>query len=235
MKVLSIDFDFFVKGSDDHVPPDTLEGKSKDWETLQQSLIKQGKALETAFPFAGPTFAEFLSHFDFRHTPYFDVWDSHLDILAFVAEHKNLEICNVDAHHDLWYHEPLSRINIVDCGNWGGSLIAKKRVKSWTQVYPDWKSERGCARLLVKVPAVAVYGTRLICRKLADVKFAPDVLFVCRSSHWVPPVYDGKFEEFCEAIAEKGHFQITKPKVRFPRNEDTRLLKYVQVERAHGK
>lgn len=229
MKVLSIDFDFFINVQD-YMAMDTVEYKSTVWKQVEENLKSQGKSLEAEFPFAGPPFAEFLSHFDFRKTPHLDVWDTHLDILAFLQDKKGLEICNVDAHHDISSHEVLSEIHMVDCGNWGGYLISRGRVKSWTQVFPEWRGYRTTRKFEKRVAEAKQWNTPVVSKSLSEIrKFVPDILFICRSSPWVPPIYDATFDEFCKLVSEKGKFKMEEPR-RFPRDEDTRLLRYITLE-----
>lgn len=234
MKVLSVDFDFFINVGD-YMAMDTVEYKSTVWYEVAETLKKQGKSLKSEFPFEGPPFAEFLSHFDLRKTPFLDIWDTHLDILAFLQDKTNLEILNVDAHHDISSHEVLSEIHMVDCGNWGGYLISRGRVKSWTQVFPEWRHYRTTPKFEKRAQEAKQWNTPVVSKPLSEIKrFAPDILFVCRSSPWVPPIYDGLFSDFCKAISDKGHFKVVEAP-RFPRSEDTRLLKYITLENPEGR
>lgn len=226
LKVLSIDFDFFIKDSDIQ-SMDTIEYKSKVWEERRKVCEDKKIKMEKLFPFEGPSFETFLSHFDFKKTPFLDVWDSHLDILNFLRDKKDLEICNVDSHHDISYYENLCNINLVDCGNWGGYLISRYKVKSWIQVYPEWRKTRPEKTFKAHVENAWAWETTITQKNLSEIQqFAPHILFVCRSSPWVPPIYDDKFEEFCKLIAKKGKFQTPQNFARFSRTEDVRLLKH---------
>lgn len=222
MKILSIDFDFFVDCDSVQFVDESIPFKT--WDRLK---AEPGLA-EKLHPFLGPSFEKFVSHFDFSKAEYMDVWDSHFDILFFIGNKKDLEICNVDAHHDIAYLEPVCKITHVDCGNWGGALIKQGKVKSWMQVYPEWRDKKP-ENSFPRLQEVLKWEVELSQKKLEEIKFQPDILFICRSSAWVPPSYDAKFEELCDIIAMKGNFLLDKSKIRFPRTEDTRLLHYHKV------
>jgi len=202
-KVLSIDFDFFVDCR--HVD---------SFSHLVSDRWKDPQSAQKMVPFMGPSFEEFLRHFDLTKTEFFACEESHKDIVIHLPlGHHALEILNVDSHHDIHY----GGIDLADfirgeftCGSWGGFLMECGRVLSWTQVYPEWRKER---------PEVDFEHNR---RKWADekipkpvkqqsleeVSFAPDILFVCKSGVWVPSVYDEKFVEFCRLLTKVGRFQV---------------------------
>lgn len=226
-RVLSIDFDFFVEGCDIQAM-DSVTSKSVDWEVREETYKKSGLSIERMFPFSGPSFDELLSHFNLLNTPFLDIWDSHMDILAYLRDKKDLEIVNIDSHHDISYKEKLCDIKLVDCGNWGGYLISRYKVKSWTQIYPAWRKKSPEKTFASHVRNAWAWETSIKQRSLSDIKgFKPDILFICRSSAWVPPVYDSRFVEFCKLVAERGRFQLPKGSesfLRLPRTEDRRLL-----------
>ena len=111
------------------------------------------------------------------------------------------EIVNIDAHHDIHYgHDKIGKIDKPNCGSWGGHLMARGRVKSWLQVYPEWRrkipegyeDKFQWAKQHCNIDAIYGDPPRLW-RKV-------DIVFVCRSGCWVPPEYDSKFTLFCKML-----------------------------------
>lgn len=205
VQVLSIDFDFFVDLSHapDHICDFDLRGPD-----------------EKDAPFVGPEFQEFLSHFNFTEAPFLDVHDGHEKILQFMPLDE-LEIWNIDSHLDICYSSrdvenyPRGEFH---CGSWGGFLIAGRTVKRWVQVYPEWRKHNP-----ERIPAfvndwVKSKGSVIEESSLDSIQnFRPSIVFVCRSSPWVPSAYDGKFSDLCRMICKVGKFDTLGSEFTFSR------------------
>ncbi len=218
MKVISIDWDYFVE-----------ESPMLDWGHREQEIFldamwqvrrMQGTDLTKAAPFRGrwQDLYLWLVPILFRGGYDFGLSESHLAILQSIGSAGNLEIVNVDAHHDLFYGVPCCELDVnaknsvseTNCGSWAGHLIHQGRVKSYTQVYPEWRKKfsedftgkqkwaeaHGCdVRFMHSLPTIFGRGKRAW--------KSVDKVFVCRSGCWAPPEYDEKFTAFCKAIGAK--------------------------------
>lgn len=143
--------------------------------------------------------------------------ESHQAILQMLeGKGDNLEIVNIDAHHDLGYRGKAFDFAVrqPDCGSWGEYLIAKNRVASWKQVYPKWR---------IKFPEGHSETLRRTKKKLGDkftvttelpAKAVPwrkvDYVFVCRSGCWTPPVYDDRFNWLLQSLGAESAMEVRK-------------------------
>lgn len=216
-KILSIDFDFFVDCHSIRSVLDTQHFRGEAWKNFQKNC--GFGSLEQAIPFTGPPFSEFLSHFDFSKTQFFCPAESHSEIIGHIGDSRNLELVNVDSHHDICYCR-IDELDIssghFDCATWGGHLLVEGRIESWIQVYPAWR-KKFPESLPFPVLCKPIPQKEWL-RDLSEIKFSPDLVFVCRSSPWVPPCYDGKFEQLCRMIVRRGRFVVPENRnFRFPR------------------
>jgi hypothetical protein len=208
VRILSVDWDFFVE-----------EDPMLDYGHREVSLFlemiwhtrRQGYLWDPATQTAEPIRRDLTKLLPFRGDPAFlqvaamrwhnydvAVAESHLTILQMIGQRTDLEIINVDAHHDIHYGT-LPKDDVVHCGNWGAHLMQQNRVRSWTQIYPEWrqKYKETFPRTWAKkhCPKVAVkFGEQRI--PWRDV----DAVFICRSGCWTPPEYDVRFNAFTEAM-----------------------------------
>lgn len=209
MRVLSIDWDYFVEENPmlDWGHQEVMLFLEEMWKIRRigirlnpdKSISSEVKDLTKLVPFRGHESS--ITNLACLNSPH-DVFvaESHLTILQAIKETKNLEIINVDAHHDIHYGKPccVNTDKEPDCGCWGSHLIHKGQVKSWLQVYPEWRKkypesygQQKKYTLEHEVKFDAIYGT--VPYKWRKV----DMVFVCRSGCWVPPEYDIRFSFFC--------------------------------------
>jgi hypothetical protein len=241
-RILSIDWDYFVDCREMLYVEDYIHYCGVEW--LKREKVwkdKYNKTVREKVPFTGPTPQTFLKHFDLSGVKFLDIRRSHAEIMevlgGIIAEGRlglgDLEVVNVDAHHDILYsREDLAdfKIKRYTCGNWGGTLVHFGLAKSLTQVYPSWRSKvremvfkvklgRGIDSFIRAKRWAGLHHVHVIESRLHAVKgFKPDVIFICWSGPWVPPVYDDKFVELCKAVMKRGGFgNPENHTLRFPR------------------
>jgi hypothetical protein len=202
MRILSIDWDYFIESNPslDYCGAENEFNLNGIWNIRRvhfnfKTRLAEVIDLEKLMPFQGcpaglVCLAMSFGNYDLH------VAESHLGILETIGAADNLEIINVDAHHDIHYGTVPKLKQDITCGNWGSYLLQNGRVKSWTQYYPKWRKkfpeettphkyakERCNFRISFEKPT-----TRW--RKI-------DVVFVCRSGTFSPPEYDERFTQFC--------------------------------------
>ncbi len=199
--ILSIDFDFFVR-----------EKLEWDWGHRESPLF-----IETIWPIRASTMlakgldfaaeagiigkpSELISDLEnqkwkFRKDFKLSIAESHSSAYYSLKGKKNLEIINIDAHHDISYGQTDS----LSCGNWIYRLALEGSVKKVTIVYPEWRKEQNfdypsdevlsdLRNLGVEVDIV--YGIQSV-----EPKTVSEV-FIARSGAWVPPWTDNEFMDF---------------------------------------
>lgn len=131
------------------------------------------------------------------------VAESHAAIVKLLKNADDVELINVDAHHDLHYGEVGRLPKKFNCGNWGSALIEAGKVTRWTQVYPTWRRNYPEDDNGVFTWARKQLGSRFHVLYDDAFTFTPrssDLLFLCRSGCWIPPEYDKKFTSVCKVL-----------------------------------
>ena len=202
MRLLSIDWDFFLP---DSFPYDWGHGETNSifyeiiWGMRANNRpIKGGPRAMDAYVHDQSMLKDFWGKAIIGSPAMVFASDSHLDayrVLADMLGSRNVEVTNLDAHHDCGYQHKVK--DKPDCGNWLQRL--GKRVKNATQVYPAWRREspEGEPRLKLAFPREVRYWP-----DMAPVK--ADIVFVCRSSPWTPPWSDQAWLSFLEAAKGLG-------------------------------
>jgi hypothetical protein len=208
MRVLSIDWDYFVE-----------EDPMLDWGHREDGIFLDmmwkirridGKDMRKLAPFRGNEVELAASFFRMMLKGYdLSVAESHLAILDVIGDERDLEIINIDAHHDIFYRQPCCDLDVnsednikrIDCGCWAGHLIHQGRVTSYTQVYPEWRRKlpenyNGKAKWIDShgCKSKFVFGPPPLKWKQVD------KIFVCRSGCWSPPEYDARFTRFVKLL-----------------------------------
>lgn len=135
--------------------------------------------------------------------------ESHYGILQEIEQERNIDIINVDAHHDIYYNHIPERFEDVECGSWAGWLMKNKRVRSYHQVYPTWRQDK--ARFLDE-PVPSKWAKEhvknfKVSYGVPDINWKKcDLVFICRSGCWVPPEYDARFNKFIRNMGLEGTF-----------------------------
>jgi hypothetical protein len=143
---------------------------------------------------------------------------SNLEFLDRFHPKGPIEVINFDAHHDLGYNGDDYKADYKpNCGNWAMQLLRQNRLQKYTLVYPEWRKahpEPGSAALIrgyqKHLPDRILVNRWKAWLKLLTSKRKIDGLFICRSGPWVPPCYDGDFNDMVrfltgtkEAIAQR--------------------------------
>jgi hypothetical protein len=227
-RILSIDWDYFVDCREMLMVEDHISYCGIGW-AKREKLWKQkyNKTVEEKVPFTGPSPQSFLKHFDLSEAKFLDIRRSHaeiIEVLRGIGGHLrvgDLEVINIDAHHDILYSkEDLAdfKIKRYTCGNWAGTLINLGIAKSFVQVYPSWRNKkrelvfskilrRGIDSFVRARRWAQLHHVHVIESRLREIqRFKPDMIFICWSGPWVPPIYDDKFEELCKAVMKNGGF-----------------------------
>lgn len=105
-------------------------------------------------------------------------------------------IYNFDSHHDVAYG---ALSDMIDCGNWLGHLLKKRKSLSATVVYPT--TDRMAEEFNFFPEAASAVDEwkaqgRLGATGFSSLKYKPrevSVVFICRSGCWTPPWADSKF------------------------------------------
>lgn len=184
MRILSIDFDYFIDtdldtrnnhfpDGSDNIDPEVL---AKQWEDHYKAYpqLKDIGVIKS--------YNELVEHI--RKGDYYlednkFIADSHgeiYNILKNIPEHESIEIVNVDFHHD--YYHYFSHDNDLNCGNWVRKLYENRNDAKIT-----WckRSDSDIRTLDGQFPHTITDNiTSLLDREY-------DIIFLCLSPEWTPP------------------------------------------------
>lgn len=132
-------------------------------------------------------------------------------------------IINIDAHHDMGYHDKAAVNRMVASGNvscdmWLRSLASLFSETKINVVYPNWRFDEfpisdEWDSLKKVLPAKILKRTKIgsfvdengsISKVVKPAKkIQVEALFICRSSAWTPPWLDSQFIEFVKGIEDQ--------------------------------
>lgn len=211
MKVLSVDFDYFQKVTEEQLAlyPDGVDNSTSISEVVWSGhYLRHGEKLnkigimEDEFE----TLKRILLSLG-SDCPVMVV-NSHKHIYNFVDKihewGEPLSVVNVDMHHDF-----VNDNDELDCGNWASYFFQKQQDKGGRLGF----------RWIANPISVPTYGIEndpeleafrnLIMPSLKYIEGKEfDIVFLCRSDTWTPPHLDGYFTELCDLIKE--HFDYVK-------------------------
>lgn len=221
LKVLSIDFDYFQKTT-----KHTIQTCYPDGIDLTTEL----STIVWATYYGNPTTYEHLKHVSIlddelqllrqiltsdkntQETTPVMITNSHVHIYDFIHKcantfhTKNVNIVNIDMHHDLFNHN-----TELDCGNWLSHIVKDFKHHnsiSWIcnpispECYDSTENE------------IPNFDTSL--KAITDFKF--DIIFLCRSDNWFPPHLDSEFHNIVQLIQSRFKHVVIEPDVEKPRN-----------------
>ena len=136
----------------------------------------------------------------------------HDNILFDIGEFKDIELINIDHHHDILYpvgdddesvvksfkekYEQISKYSMVDEGNWVGWLRSKDKIKSYTWIGNEnsFSSISDFKLMYFKnfLPKFTMKTRENYTFK--DYKF--DHIFICLSPQYIPPIHWHYFNMF---------------------------------------
>lgn len=189
MRILSIDFDYFVDAdmqTRTQCFPDGNDSKftTDDWKYFYNTYphLKDIGIIKNDYDYM----CELLR--GLKGVPCL-VSDTHKDmekLFRYVSEEEDLELINVDFHHDMF----VTGGNSLDCGNWLRFLVDLKPNANITWVR---REDSDVNSLFGEFPY----------RHTTDIKEIKenfDYVFLCFSSPWSPPHLYEKFVKMCDSI-----------------------------------
>ena len=200
MDVLSIDFDIImapvIEYYNNMVP-------QRDWNSIQE----ENPGLIT--PKAD------LKHFNYlicllnkvikKDTNLYIAFN-HKKILDFLKEDKDLNIINIDHHHDLGYH-PEGEMENPSCANWVRVLFENNQIKTYI-----WAKNVN-SQLPNEVLEQKINGYDIIIKDLNNLRnkidcIEFDKIFICLSPEWVPPYYQQLFFGLLDMLNDKFNYHL---------------------------
>lgn len=206
MRVLSIDFDYFPVCTRENYDsfPDGIEQNPQLSEVIwatkylfadgvdkiqlnREELQKVKRIIERnsdkAKKVKGRKYAKAMVTLSHTQAYYF--------ITSHIEDAEEIEIVNLDAHHDLFNKNP-----DLDCGNWLGFLREELKEK----VKIKWVTNQ------VNLELYGFGDTdigRLFYTTIDDIADTDyDLIFLCRSDSWLPPHFDNDFIDLADFIGE---------------------------------
>ena len=192
MRILSIDFDYFVDtdsftrlmhfpDGNDNFPP-TLN--KFIWDNCYNHCpsLKAIGVIEKDYTFM----CDFLKNLNKGCVLFAD---SHREIEKFfdkVNRDDDLEVINIDYHHDMY----VTGGGTLDCGNWLRHLVD---LKPDTKVMWVRREDSDIESLSGSFP---YYHTT----DITEVQGEFDCIFICFSSPWTPPHLEDKFTDMCASL-----------------------------------
>lgn len=194
MRILSIDFDYFVKADIDIRNCYFPDGSDNLSERMNEYLWSRCYEFYDKLKDIG-LIRDYDRMCDFLRTLRGGkvlFADSHKDIQHFFKEIKpdeDLEVINIDFHHDMY----VTGGNELDCGNWLRFLVDLKPDAKITWVR---REDSDVESLSGSFP---YYHTT----DISEVQGEFDLIFICFSSPWTPPHLYADFLIMCSSMVGK--------------------------------
>ena len=217
-RVLSIDFDYFQRVSEDTLKkcyPDGIDNGTEISKVVwashyadkrQAELLEQVGINEDEL-----TLAKQMLTRQKKGVPVL-VTNSHRHIYDFIHDYveksKGLIVTNVDMHHD--FENDNSR---VDCGNWIGFLNKEYEHFKWNWIMNEvtddmYGLQKGFSQDLIRTSLA----------EIADESY--DMVFICRSDIWTPPHLDKYFDDLLKTAIRHFDKVLAEQAVSSPREID---------------
>jgi hypothetical protein len=204
MKILSVDWDYFVDANEDfrfmHFPDgnNTIIPRVQDiiwaskymtdWNLDVKILVPQLDILKTVL-------------YD-RYSPLpAGAGVEHDGILKFIKERTKgqVEIYNIDFHHDA---QSIQKGDVPHCGNWLSALHMRKKLKKaiWIRHEPHYTDVRQKLPYWLTIDKIDI---------IKNIEF--DAMFLCHSPAWSPPHLDSDFISTFYSMFDHGTFHKAFP------------------------
>lgn len=174
-KILSIDFDIImapcIEIYNNMVP-------SLDWRELEK--IPQLKVL-TADLIHYNRLTKYLiklSNYIDKENIFFI--ENHAQIINYLKDDDQIDLINIDHHHDIGYFHKDNENDKLNCGNWVGYLLDNNILSSYTWICNENSID-------YKENKIIPYDKRYLFKLDLDTIPIPDKLIICLSEPWVPP------------------------------------------------
>lgn len=193
MRILSIDFDYFIS-TDIRGLSRYLDSSCEFPRTINEAIwiarygdINNGnKTIEESIKFDFRNFEKLKIYLKNKKFKYFGVSNSHAYIYNFIksnisSEDENIEIWNIDFHNDESNND--TRLN---CGNWL-KLLKNNRFFNITSYW-------------INKELSYMNGNSSYLKQIKDLPENFDLIFLCKSESWVPPHFDTHFNNLFHII-----------------------------------
>ena len=196
IKILSIDFDYFINTTIDVRNTKFPNGLDEAPEELRLQLWREAYEQYPEIKDIGviPSYSFMCYFLKNRKFEKVLIADSHKEIKQLIDEVPRdtfLEVYNIDFHHDMYHFFSGTEYN---CGNWARKLLFEDRLATSNYVWIK-RLDSDTMTLSGEVP----------CRKMTYLKCALrymqfDYVFICKSPEWTPPHLDTKYQDMINCI-----------------------------------
>lgn len=183
MKIVTIDFDIIMTQSislyNNTVPSTT-------WDTLLKDPIMNLLPFNSNIYSMLTLWLQYIYQFLKAEQIYFI--ESHETVAKIIQEEslENIELINIDHHHDLGYSADFNNDKKMHCGNWVKKLFDEKRIKEYIWIKNDYSlPPKNCNIEYIEYDINDIV--------LTDICDDCDKIFICLSSAWIPPYYVSLF------------------------------------------
>lgn len=199
MRVLSIDWDYFISANMSERAVLFPDGGAEEVSEYVQDMIWMGRYVDPRLEKIGvekqaiSDIKRILRKADRGRTKYM-IADSHKHIYDFILDNKhswddNILVANIDFHHDV-YGKGSTELH---CGNWMIHLMNKY-------------GSKGIYRWIARKDSDFISYPRLntVVENFSSIEGDEfDLVYICRSGMWSPPHLDEEFKKAFKWIADK--------------------------------
>lgn len=185
MKILSIDFDYIMYPCI-KLYNNLCDGKENP--TVTWNMIEQERGVEKFLCYDANALMEIAKVIkrNIKNGAKLIPINDHDEIIQYLENEKNIELLNIDYHHDIIYHSEdinsLADFGKYDCGNWVGYLQLNNFLKEYT-----WLKAPSSSLCTIDLPNFQ-YKT-LGLKDFNSITDDYDCVFFCLSPQWVPYKY----------------------------------------------
>ena len=197
MRILSIDFDYFIDTDMDTRIMCFPDGHDNFAPAMTQFIWNMRYDFHDNIRDLGviADYDKMCEYLKSRQVGKVLIADSHREIAQFfdsVKPDEDLEIINIDFHHDMY----ITGGNTLDCGNWLRFLADLK-----PDAHIKWvmREDSDTEALTGEFP----YATTT---NIDEVQGEFDLIFICFSSPWTPPHLKPQFDEMCKCVEHLEQF-----------------------------
>lgn len=193
IKVLSIDFDYFINasiGTRNEIFPDGAD------EVPKEEMLSSWERMYHEYPIT--KFIDVIDEYNYvckylLHNKYklgktVFVADSHKaiqDVFKSIPFTTPLDVYNIDFHHDMYYF--YTGDDNYNCSTWARRLLEERACVNYT-----WIRRKDSDTRVLGGEVECNHTTRL---REALTFFDADYVFICMSPEWTPPHLKSKFDE----------------------------------------
>lgn len=204
MKILSIDWDYFIEATAKQRCTLFPDGGSENIPSYIQKYVWSSHYINPELENITVKKQELdlLKEILSQNVQSVMITDSHKHIYDFIIDNldydecNDIDITNIDFHHDLYGINDKSRD--LDCGNW-----AVKLIQEYNCSY-SWVNQNDSDKHLDDNDFININEITLNDIKNDDF----DYIYICKSSMWSPPHLDKYFNEMFENFLHKSEIEV---------------------------